>query len=397
MPTKAELYAQMADKVATQLTGSWQEWAGFLTTASRLYKYPFHEQLMIYAQRPDATACAEYDLWNERMGRYVRRGSKGIALVDDSGDRPRLRYVFDISDTGTREHSRTPWLWQLEERHLDSVQAMRRCDNMNTNDLNTALFEKMAAEQDKFRDWLKSQPPEEVLNHAYEYTIREDIVMAMEELELIDTQAQALLESPSPLADVYRYFEKLETGYMDVIRDSIENRADDVCRAQEELRTAPLYPHSAAYASEHGEMAQYNRSYQANSACKEAIEQAISAHYAANRLDTEAAVKDVLEKFGAERVQFILTNTIQHKNHDGRISQDNKAWAKTIPMPEDSGASRHCAYLVVDGVNPGLTDLFTRQARKAMQEQQKSSVLQKLRQEPPARKPAAPKKQEPER
>ena len=124
MPTKAELYAQMADKVATQLTGSWQEWAGFLTTASRLYKYPFHEQLMIYAQRPDATACAEYDLWNEKMGRYVRRGSKGIALVDDSGNRPRLRYVFDISDTGTREHSRTPWLWQLEERHLDSVQTM---------------------------------------------------------------------------------------------------------------------------------------------------------------------------------------------------------------------------------------------------------------------------------
>ena len=124
MPTKAELYAQMAEKVTTQLTGSWQEWAGFLTTASRLYKYPFHEQLMIYAQRPDATACAEYDLWNEKMGRYVRRGSKGIALVDDSGDRPRLRYVFDISDTGTREHSRTPWLWQLEERHLDSVQTM---------------------------------------------------------------------------------------------------------------------------------------------------------------------------------------------------------------------------------------------------------------------------------
>ena len=124
MPTKAELYAQMADKVATQLTGSWQEWAGFLTTASRLYKYPFHEQLMIYAQRPDATACAEYDLWNEKMGRYVRRGSKGIALVDDSGDRPRLRYVFDISDTGTREHSRTPWLWKMEEAYQEPVSAM---------------------------------------------------------------------------------------------------------------------------------------------------------------------------------------------------------------------------------------------------------------------------------
>ena len=142
MPTKAELYAQMADKVATQLTGSWQEWAGFLTTASRLYKYPFHEQLMIYAQRPDATACAEYDLWNEKMGRYVRRGSKGIALVDDSGDRPRLRYVFDISDTGTREHSRTPWLWQLEERHLDSVQVMlERTYDVSGDDLAGQLTE----------------------------------------------------------------------------------------------------------------------------------------------------------------------------------------------------------------------------------------------------------------
>ena len=124
MPTKAEQYAQMADQVARQLTGSWQEWAGFLTTAARLYKYPFHEQLMIYAQRPDATACAEYDLWNNRMGRYVRRGSKGIALVDDSGDRPRLRYVFDISDTGTREHSRTPWLWTMNEGHTAPVMAM---------------------------------------------------------------------------------------------------------------------------------------------------------------------------------------------------------------------------------------------------------------------------------
>ena len=268
---------------------------------------------------------------------------------------------------------------------------------MNTNNLNTALYEKMATEQEKYRDWLKSQPPEEILHHTYEYTVREDIVMAMEELELTDAQAQALLESPSPLADVYRYFEKLETGYMDVIRDSIENRADDVCKVLEEQRSIPLYLHSAAYASQHGEMAQYNRSYQANFDCKEAIEHAISAHYADNRLDTESAVKAVLEKFGSERVQFILANTIQHKDSDGRVSRDNKAWAKTIPMPEDSGASRHCAYLVVDQVNPGLTDLFTRQFRKVAQEQQKSSVLQKLKQELPAHKSAAPKKREPER
>ena len=128
MPSKAEFYRQMAEQVSTRLVGSWQEWTAFLTTAARLYKYPFHEQMMIYAQRPDATACAEYDLWNEKMGRYVRRGSKGIALVDDSSDKPRLRYVFDISDTGTREHSRTPWLWQLEEQHIGPVSAMLECN-----------------------------------------------------------------------------------------------------------------------------------------------------------------------------------------------------------------------------------------------------------------------------
>ena len=264
---------------------------------------------------------------------------------------------------------------------------------MNTNDLNTALYEKMYEEQEKYRDWLKGQPPEEVLNHAYEYTVREDIVMEMEQLELTDAQAKALLDSPSPLADVYRYFEKLETGYMDVIQDSIENRADDVCKAQEELRSAPLYPHSAAYASEHGETAQYHLSYRANLACKEAVEQAINSNYGNNRLDTESAVKDVLEQFGPERVQFILANTIRHKDSDGRISRDNKAWAKTIPMPEDSEG--RC--LVVDKVNPGLTDLFTRKARKMIQEAEKGSVLQKLKQEPPAHKPAAPKKRKPER
>ena len=108
---------------------------------------------------------------------------------------------------------------------------------MNT-DQNTALYEKMAAEQDKFRDWLKSQPPEEILNHAYEYTVREDILMAMEELDLPQSRATALLASPSPLADVYKEFADRETSYMDVVRDSIEQRAEAALDAQREL---PLY------------------------------------------------------------------------------------------------------------------------------------------------------------
>ena len=123
MASKLEYYSAMASYTATHVTDSWQEWTAFLTTAARLYKYPFHEQLMIFAQRPDATACAEYGLWNDTMRRYVRRGSKGIALVDTSREKPRLRYVFDISDTGLRENSRHPFLWQLRPEHEAEVTA----------------------------------------------------------------------------------------------------------------------------------------------------------------------------------------------------------------------------------------------------------------------------------
>ena len=121
MMSNLEFYSAMASYTATHLTDSWQKWTAFLTTASRLYKYPFHEQLMIFAQRPDATACAEYDLWNDTMRRYVRRGSKGIALVDNFREKPRLRYVFDISDTGLRKNSRHPFLWELRPEHEAAV------------------------------------------------------------------------------------------------------------------------------------------------------------------------------------------------------------------------------------------------------------------------------------
>lgn len=103
---------------------------------------------------------------------------------------------------------------------------------MNEQKLNGALYGKMYAEQKQYEQWLKSQSPEEVLKHAYEYTIREDILLAMEYLDLSGPQAKALLNSPTPLADVYRYFERLETGHMETIRDSIEGRANDVYEAQ---------------------------------------------------------------------------------------------------------------------------------------------------------------------
>ena len=123
MPSKLDFYAQMADHTAKQVTGSFGEWTAFLETMGRLYKYPFHEQLMIFAQKPNATACADYDLWNKQMGRYVRRGSKGIALIDTTGDNPRLKYVFDVSDTGGRDNSRRLNLWEYKDEHQDAVTA----------------------------------------------------------------------------------------------------------------------------------------------------------------------------------------------------------------------------------------------------------------------------------
>ena len=124
MPTKAELYSQLASDTARRLTGNWKRWADFLSLAGRLYKYPYFDQLLIYAQRPDATACAEYDVWNNRMNRFVRRGSKGIALLDESGGTPHLRYVFDVSDTGTRRNSLDPDLWQMDYSFREPVAEM---------------------------------------------------------------------------------------------------------------------------------------------------------------------------------------------------------------------------------------------------------------------------------
>ena len=124
MPSKTEEYLVLAQRTANGLTRYWENWTDYLTTASRLYKYSFADQLMIYAQRPDATACASFDIWNNRMNRYVRRGSKGIALLDQSSSVPRLHYVFDVSDTGVRRNSRDPEVWQLGPDLMQPVSEM---------------------------------------------------------------------------------------------------------------------------------------------------------------------------------------------------------------------------------------------------------------------------------
>ena len=269
---------------------------------------------------------------------------------------------------------------------------------MTNEELNTALYQKMYAEQEDYRAWLKAQPLDEILNHTYEYTVREDILITLEHNDLSDEQAAALLRIDSPLADVFREFEKRETDYMDVVLDSLASCADTEITREHERRDAlcslPVYPYPADYARANGELEQYRASRKANIACKEAIEQAIGDHYADNRLDTSAAVRQVADAFGYERMLYVLAVTVRHKDWDGRISDSNKAWAASVPVIEDKadGRTDNNVYLVVSKAHPGLTDLFVRGTRKAQAQElekagkanapaaEKASVLEKLKQ-----------------
>lgn len=176
---------------------------------------------------------------------------------------------------------------------------------MTNEELNTELYKKLFAEQEKFKGWLLTQPPDEILNHAYEYVMREDIVLALEYHDLSDERAKALLASPSPLDEVFHDFEKIEGDHMDTIRGCIESRADKNIEAQHEaLRNLPVYIFSATFAKEHGELETYRASHRANVDCKNAIEDAIADHYRDNRLDT-SCVNEVIDRFGMERVALV--------------------------------------------------------------------------------------------
>lgn len=264
---------------------------------------------------------------------------------------------------------------------------------MTNEERNTALYQKMFAEQESFRDWLKGQPPEEILNHAYEYTIREDILLSLEYHNLSDAQIDALMESPSPLADVFKDFEKLETHHMETVWDCLENRADAILESQRRaLRETPLYTQPGTYAYEHGELEQYRASNEANMACKKAIEGAIRDHYSGYCLDGKAAVAEVVNTFGQERTMYILANTVRQEDWDDRFSHSNRDWAKTIPVHKnlDAWGEDRNAYLIVNS-HPGLTDLFVNAFRKEYCQQQekgiKPSVRAKLQNQPAKNSP----------
>ena len=257
---------------------------------------------------------------------------------------------------------------------------------MTSETLNTLLHDKMTAEQDKFRDWLLSQPPQVILDHSFEYTAREDILMALQDTTLDKAQAEALWKSPSPLADIFKDFSKLDSSdQMETIQTCITDRANQALQAEREATlNTPIYPHSGDYAKEHDEIKEYVASYQANVACKKAIEKAIGEHYDGAHLDSDLAVKQVMDAFGPDRTSYVLANTVQHKDWDVRISSGNKEWAITIPVIEDKGHfGDRTRDFVVDS-HPGLMNMFVSQARKDLKEREqtkekKPSVLKKLK------------------
>ena len=268
---------------------------------------------------------------------------------------------------------------------------------MDAEKLNQALYEKMAAEQERYRHVLLGQTPEEVLNHAYEYAMREDILMGMEDLDLSEKEAAALLESSTPLADVYEDFRNRD-GHMDFVRECIEDLARGLLESKREAtRSIPLYQQSGEYAREHGELETFRVSRQTNVACRDAIEAAITAGYDGMHLNAD--VKGVLAEFGPERVSYVLSATLRGKTWDERFSRDNQAWAATVPMAEPQG---HRSYCVINS-HPILLDSFVSTVRNeldAVREQQsraakRPSIKEQLAAKPvPGGRPTKPKDME---
>lgn len=266
---------------------------------------------------------------------------------------------------------------------------------MDAEQLNQALYDKMAAEQERFKHGLLGLTPEEALNHAYEYTIREDILMAMEFMELPAPQMAALLESPSPLEDIFKDFRDMETGHMDYVRESIENRAENLLEKQREAtRSIPLYQETVGYAKEHGEIDAWLASQEANIACRDAIDAAIEAGH--DGMHLHADVKGVLAEFGPERVSHVLAATLRDKTDDARISRGNQTWAASVPRFDTEG--HHRDYLITS--HPAILNGFVAQARKEMdamqkQAEKKPSIKEQLAVKPvPGDQPAKPKDRE---
>ena len=263
---------------------------------------------------------------------------------------------------------------------------------MDAIELNAALYAKMEEELTDFANWLLKQPPEVILNHAIEYAAKFDIVSIMETTELSADKARALLSLEEPLDAIFKDYDDSPQNSLDVLVSFIQDKADELLSANQANAAVQVYPYSGEVAEREGDLEWYRQSHKLNIACKNEIEGAIARNYENNTLSDEA-VHQVVAQFGLPRTAFVLVNTIREKDWDGRISHDNKAWAKRVPIYPDVdafGQNKRLKYVV--DCNAGLTDIFVNILRREYRQQEQSqqvkpSVRDKLKVQPKRNSP----------
>ena len=224
------------------------------------------------------------------------------------------------------------------------------------------LEAKMTDEFNTYRAWLLTQPPEEILKHAYEYSVKQDIILNVADADLSPAQLETMLRSPCPLEDVFKdcaYIDQSDYNY--TLKVLIEQRADD---AMEQQRAAPIYDGTAREANERGEVEKFKASRQADNDCRDAVENAIARNYDGSRLNTKAAIAEVREQFGEKRMVRVTASLIVNRPHDGRISPENRAWADKKAISKESGSGH---------THPGLLDIFAARLREGERKRERGA------------------------
>ena len=220
--------------------------------------------------------------------------------------------------------------------------------------LKEQLIEKTEAEFEHFHSWLLEQPPEEILDLAYDYLTKQDILMNLEDTDLSPAQIETLLRSPCPLEDVYHdctHLDNTERNY--ALCQIVEQRADI---EMEKQRAIPIYNGTAREAKERGELDKFKDSAKADENCKTAIENAIARNYDGSRLNTSAAIREVREQFGEKRLTRVTASLIANRRFEGRISPENRAWADKKSTSKEIGSGH---------THPGLLDIFATRLRES--------------------------------
>ena len=224
------------------------------------------------------------------------------------------------------------------------------------------LEAKMNTEFNTYRDWLLTQPPEEILNHAYEYSTKQDIVMNVADADLSPAELETLLRLTSPLNEVFEDIRNMDDeDCVGFISEKMYTLADCIMASQ---RDAPIYTGTLSEARERGELDKFKASATADEICKTAIENAIARNYDGSRLNTKAAIAEVREQFGDKRLIRVTASLIANREHDGRISPENKAWA---------GRNATTKKVFTDRTHSGLLDIFATRLRESERKRERGA------------------------